>query len=168
MNGSVTGSFDPKLGLVFIPSIEACQVFAKGISGFEKGLPYLGGLPDTVDAAKGKAYGNLTAIDVTTGAVKWRYRDARPMMGGTLSTTGGVVITGNLDGEVLVLDAKTGKVVYRFRAGGGVRGQPVAYQLDGRTYVAVPTGSFAALDAFAGGTTKTPEGGTLFVFALPK
>jgi alcohol dehydrogenase (cytochrome c) len=168
MNGSLTGSFDPKLGLVFIPSIEACQVFQKGISGFEKGLPYLGGLPDTVDAAQGKAYGNLTAIDVTTGAVKWRYRDARPMMGGTLSAAGGVVVTGNLDGEILVLDAKTGKIVYRFRAGGGVRGQPVAYQLDGRTYVAVPTGSFAALDAFAGGTTKTPEGGTLFVFTLPK
>lgn len=168
MNGSLTGSFDPKLGLVFIPSIEACQIFAKGISGFKKGLPYLGGLPDTTDAANGKAYGNLAAIDATTGEVKWRYRDSRPMMGGTLSTAGGVVVTGNLDGEVLVLDSKTGKVVYRFSAGGGVRGQPIAYKLDGRTYVAVPTGSFAALDAFAGGTTKTPEGGTLFVFALSK
>ncbi len=168
MNGSLTGSLDPKLGLVFIPSVEACQVFAKGISGFKKGLPYLGGIPDGVDAAKGKAHGNLSAIDVTTGAVKWRYRDDRPMMGGTLSTAGGVVVTGNLDGEVLVLDAKTGKVVYRFSTGGGVRGQPVAYELDGRTYVAVPTGSFSALDAFAGGTTMTPEGGTLYVFALPK
>jgi hypothetical protein len=66
----------------------------KGISGFKKGLPYLGGLPDTTDAAKGKAYGNLIAIDVTTGAIKWRYRDSRPMMGGTLSTAGGVVVTG--------------------------------------------------------------------------
>jgi glucose dehydrogenase len=90
------------------------------------------------------------------------------MMGGTLSTAGGVVFSGNLEGEVLALDAKTGKVVWRFRAGGGVRSQPIAYQLGGRTYVAVPTGSFSTLDSFAAGVSKVPEGGTLFVFALPQ
>jgi alcohol dehydrogenase (cytochrome c) len=168
MNGSFTGALNPDLGLAFIPSSEACQVFTKGIGAFKEGLPYLGGLPDTVDATAGKAYGNLVAIDVTTGKVKWRYRDNRPMMGGVLSTAGGVVISGNLEGEVLAFDAKTGKVVWRFRSGGGLRSQPIAYQLDGRTYVAVPTGSFSTMDSFAAGVTKVPEGGTLFVFALPK
>jgi alcohol dehydrogenase (cytochrome c) len=168
MNGSFTGALNPDLGLAFIPSSEACQVFTKGISAFKEGLPYLGGLPETVDANAGKAYGNLAAINVATGKIAWRYRDNRPMMGGVLSTAGGVVITGNLEGEILGFDAKTGKVVFRFRAGGGVRSQPIAYQLDGRTYVAVPTGSFATLDSFAAGVTKVPEGGTLFVFALPK
>jgi alcohol dehydrogenase (cytochrome c) len=168
MNGSFTGALNPDLGLAFIPSSEACQVFTKGIGAFKEGLPYLGGLPDTVDATAGKAYGNLAAIDVTTGKIKWRYRDDRPMMGGVLSTAGGVVISGNLEGEVLALDAKTGKVVWRFRSGGGLRSQPIAYQLDGRTYVAVPTGSFSTMDSFAAGVTKVPEGGTLFVFALPK
>jgi alcohol dehydrogenase (cytochrome c) len=168
MNGSFTGALNPDLGLAFIPSSEACQVFTKGIGAFKEGLPYLGGLPDTVDATAGKAYGNLAAIDVATGAVKWRYRDSRPMMGGVLSTAGGVVISGNLEGEVLAFDAKTGKVVWRFRSGGGLRSQPIAYQLDGRTYVAVPTGSFSTMDSFAAGVTKVPEGGTLFVFALPK
>jgi alcohol dehydrogenase (cytochrome c) len=168
MNGSFTGALNPDLGLAFIPSSEACQVFAKGISAFKEGLPYLGGLPDTVDATAGKAYGNMAAIDVTTGKVKWRYRDNRPMMGGVLSTAGGVVFSGNLEGEVLAFDAKSGKVVWRFRSGGGLRSQPIAYQLDGRTYVAVPTGSFSTMDSFAAGVTKVPEGGTLFVFALPK
>ncbi len=168
MNGAFTGALNPDLGLVFIPSSEACQVFTKGISAFKEGLPYLGGLPETVDATAGKAYGNMAAIDVVTGQVKWRYRDRRPMMGGTLSTAGGVVISGNLEGEVLAFDAKTGKVVWRFRANGGVRSQPIAYQLDGRTYVAVPTGSFTALDSFAAGVNRVPEGGTMFVFALPK
>ena len=168
MNGSFSGAFNPDLGLVFIPSSEACQVYSKGIGAYQEGLPYLGGLPDTVDATAGKAYGNLAAIDVATGKVKWRYRDNRPMMSGTLSTAGGVVFAGTLEGEALAFDAKTGKVVWRFRAGGGVRSQPIAYQLDGRTYVAIPTGSFTALDSFAAGVTRVPEGGTLFVFALPK
>ncbi len=65
------------------------------------------------------------------------------MMGGTLSTAGGVVFSGNLRGDVLAFDAKTGKVVWRFHAGGGVRSQPIAYQIDGRTYVAIPTGASA-------------------------
>ena len=168
MNGAFSGAFNPDLGLLFIPSTEACQIFTKGISTFQEGFPYLGGLPDGVDATNRTAYGNMAAIDVATGAIKWRYRDALPMMGGTLSTAGGVVFSGNLQGDILAFESTTGKVVWKFHAGGGVRSQPIAYQLDGRTYVAVPTGSSAAMDAFVGGHNGTPEGGTLFVFVLPE
>jgi alcohol dehydrogenase (cytochrome c) len=166
MNGAFTGAFNPALGLLFIPSTEACQVYTKGISAYQEGLPYLGGLPETVDATSGAAYGNMAAIDVATGEIRWRFRDELPMMGGTLSTAGGVVFSGTLEGDVLAFDAATGKVVWKFRAGGGVRSQPIAYQLGGKTYVAVPTGSFSSMDSFAGGHTLTPEGGTLFVFQL--
>ena len=100
--------------------------------------------------------------------MKWRYRDNRPMMGGVLSTAGGVVYQREPRRRGARVRREDGKVVWRFRAGGGVRSQPVAYQLDGRTYVAIPTGSFTALDSFAAGVTRVPEGGTLFVFALPK
>jgi glyoxylase-like metal-dependent hydrolase (beta-lactamase superfamily II) len=108
-------------------------------------MPYLGGLPDTKDAKEGKSYGVLAAVDVATGKVAWRYRDPFPLGGGTLSTAGGVIFTGNLSGDALAFDAKTGKELWRFRMGGGVRSQPIAYQLDGRTYVAIASGSFSAL-----------------------
>ncbi|MBM4334304.1 MAG: PQQ-dependent dehydrogenase, methanol/ethanol family [Deltaproteobacteria bacterium] len=168
MNGAWTGAYNPELGLAFIPAVEACQIFAKGIAVYSKGMPYLGGLPDTLDANEGKSYGTFSAIDVATGAVRWVYKDRFPLGGGTLSTAGGVVFTGNLTGDALAFDSKTGKEVWRFRMGGGVRSQPIAYQLDGRTYVAIASGSFSALDAFMGGPKNTTEGGTLFVFALPK
>ena len=167
MNGAWTGAYNPDLGLAYIPAVEACQLFAKGIVVFIKGIPYLGGLPETVDAMEGKAYGHLSAIDVATGKVRWRHRDAHPMMGGVLSTAGGVVFTGNLTGSALALDAETGEQLWSFRMGGGVRSQPVAYELDGQTYVAIGSGSFATLDAFAGGLETIPEGGHLFVFTVP-
>ncbi len=167
MNGAWTGAYNPELGLAYIPEIESCQIFQKGIAVYTKGMPYLGGLPDTKDAKEGKSYGVLAAVDVATGKVAWRYRDPFPLGGGTLSTAGGVVFTGNLTGDALAFDAKTGKELWRFRMGGGVRSQPIAYQLDGRTYVAIAAGSFSALDAFMGGPKNTTEGGTLFVFALP-
>ncbi len=89
------------------------------------------------------------------------------MMGGVLSTAGGVVFTGNLSGDALALDAATGEQLWSFRMGGGVRSQPVAYELDGQVYVAIGSGSIAWMDAFAGGLEKIPEGGHLFVFTLP-
>jgi alcohol dehydrogenase (cytochrome c) len=167
-NGAYTGAFDPALGLVFVATVESCQAFAKGISVFTEGMPYLGGLPELVDAQAGKSYGNFVAIDAATGDVRWRAREQSPMMAGSLTTKGGVVFSGTLDGEAVAYESKTGKELWRFRMGGGVRSQPVAYELDGRTYVVYGSGSFATMDDFAGGPDRIPEGGHLFVFALPE
>jgi alcohol dehydrogenase (cytochrome c) len=167
MNGAWTGSFDPKLGLVFIPAIESCQTFQKGIAAHVKGMPFIGGLPTAVDVLAGKAWGHVSAIDAATGEIRWRYRDPLPMMAGALSTAGGVVFTGTLSGEALALDSRTGDVVWRQRIGGGVRSQPIAYELDGRPYVAIGAGSWATIDAYISGYDRMPEGGHLFVFTTP-
>ena len=166
MNGSWTGAYDPATGLVYAPSIEACQQYAKGIAVYVKGIPFMGGAPNTVDANAGKAYGLVSAIDVRTGKVKWRYRDPRPMMAGVVSTAGGVLFTSNQEGQALALDQATGKRLWSFRMGGGGRGQPIVYELDGKPYVAIPSGGWAGLDSFAGAASNLPEGGQLFVFSL--
>lgn len=168
MNGSWTGAYDPRTGFVYAPSIEACQKFQKGIVTFVKGIPFLGGMPDTVDANTGKAYGLLTAVDVKTGKVKWRYRDARPMMSGVVTTAGGVLFTANMRGEALAFDQATGKKLWSFRMGGAARGQPIVYEVDGKPYVAIPSGGWSTLDGFAGAASMLPEGGQLFVFSLAK
>jgi alcohol dehydrogenase (cytochrome c) len=167
MNGAWTGAYDPGLGLAFIPAIESCQTFQKGIAVHVKGGPYIGGLPTGVDAAAGKAWGHVSAIDVATGEIRWQYRDPLPMMAGALSTAGGLVFTGTLSGDALALDARTGEVVWRQRIGGGIRSQPIAFELDGRPYVAIGTGSWATIDAYISGVDRMPEGGHLFVFTVP-
>ena len=138
----------------------------KGIAIYAKGMPYMGGMPTMVDAAAGKAYGHVTAVDVKTGKVRWQYRDANPMMAGVVATAGGVLFTSNLDGEALALDQATGAKLWSFRMGGKGRGQPVVYQLDGRTYVAIPSGALANFDQMLNGKPMIPEGGQLFVFTL--
>ena len=90
------------------------------------------------------------------------------MMGGVASTAGGVVFTGNQQGYALALDSTSGIVLWKFKMGGGVRSQPVVYKVDGRSYVAIGSGNWNTLAAFTGGPTDIPEGGHLFVFALPK
>lgn len=50
--------------------------------------------------------------------------------------------------------------------GGGIRSQPVAYQIDGESYVAIGSGNFAGIAALNGGDITIPEGGHLYVFKL--
>ncbi len=166
LNGAWSASFSPATGLVYVPSVESCQQFSKGIVVNVKGIPFLGGMPDPVDVAADKDHGLLSAIDPATGEIRWRYEDPDPMMGGAMSTAGGVVFSSTLDGHALALDAVTGKEIWRFRMGGAGRGQPVAYQVDGRTFVAIPSGGWSALTALSGGPTSIPEGGQLFVFTV--
>ena len=166
MNGAWTGAYDPATKLIYVPSIESCQQYAKGIAVYVKGIPFMGGMPNIVDANAGKSYGLLSAIDVKTGKVKWRYRDQRPMMAGVAATAGGVLFTSNQQGQALAFDQATGEKIWSFRMGGGGRGQPIVYEVDGKPYVAVPSGGFAGLDGFAGAGSNIPEGGQLFVFAL--
>ena len=167
MNGAWTGALNPDLGLAYIPVVESCQHYQKGITAFVKGQPFMGGTPIPIDVEEGKAHGHLSAIDVNTGEVRWRYMDKDPMMGGVLSLASGVVFTGNQEGFALALDAASGELLWQFRMGSGMRSQPVAYRAGGKTYLAIGSGNYATFVAFAGGRTEIPEGGHLFVFALP-
>ena len=167
MNGAWTGALNPDLGLVYVPVVESCQYYEKGIVAFVEGQPFMGGMPIGIDVESGKAHGHLTAVDMNTGDVRWRYMDPDPMMGGALSTAGGVVFTGNQQGFAIALDAATGIELWRFRMGSGMRSQPIAYRIDGRSYVAIGSGNSVGWATFSGGPQMIPEGGQLFVFALP-
>ena len=168
MNGAWTGALNPNLGLAYIPVVESCQHYQKGITAFVEGQPFMGGTPLPIDVESGAAHGHLSAIDFHSGEVKWRYMDRDPMMGGVLSLESGVVFTGNQEGMALALDAATGELLWQFRMGSGMRSQPVAYRANGKSYVAIGSGNYATFVAFAGGRTEIPEGGHLFVFALPQ
>ncbi len=165
-NGSYNGAFNPDLGLAFLPVIESCMQFKKGLIVFVEGVPFLGGEPIGVDAADGKAYGHLSAIDVATGDEKWRYKDPYPMMAGVLSTAGGAVITGNMEGHLLGFDAATGKETWRWIAGSTIRSHPIAYQIDGRTFMAVGVGGGGGVESIVGKPAIIPDAGILLVFEL--
>jgi alcohol dehydrogenase (cytochrome c) len=81
------------------------------------------------------------------------------MVGNITATSGGLVLTGSLKGDFIVLDAKSGKELYRRAMSAPVAGGVVSYQLNNKQYVAVETGG---VSVFFGGT----EPATFTVFAL--
>jgi alcohol dehydrogenase (cytochrome c) len=105
----------------------------------------------------------VTALNASTGAVKWRYRSPRPMVAAVTTSAGGVLMTGELTGDFLVLDAEKGHELYRFNTGGPIGAGVVTYEIAGRQYVAVASGSPSSF--WIEGNPGTP---TVFVFALPR
>ena len=166
-NAAYAGAYSPETGLAYVPTIESCMMFRKGAVVFVEGIPFMGGEPVPVDTAEGKSYGHLAAIDVSTGETKWSYRDPVPMLAGVLSTAGGLVVTGNASGHLLGFDAETGEEVWRYNTGSGIRSHPVAYQYEGRTFLAVGSGGGGVVQTVVGTAPSLPEGSVLLVFELP-
>ncbi|MCU1262021.1 MAG: hypothetical protein JWO80_4906, partial [Bryobacterales bacterium] len=61
--------------------------------------------------------------------------------GGLLSTAGGLLFSGELNGEFVALDARNGKPLWHFYTGQQITAQPVTYSVNSKQYVAIATAS---------------------------
>lgn len=130
-------AYSPDTGLLYVPSIDWCSEFYENADEPRGG----GYRMDPLD----KANGWITAVDPITGTVRWRYQAGTPMLAAVTATSGGVVFTGDLDGQFLVLDARNGDRLYSFATGGSMMGGVLSYQIGGRQFVAALAGSQSAL-----------------------
>jgi plastocyanin len=62
------------------------------------------------------------------------------MGSGIMSTAGGLLFSGDPDGNFKAYDAKTGDELWSFQTGFGADGPAITYMLDGVQYVAIATG----------------------------
>jgi alcohol dehydrogenase (cytochrome c) len=163
-------SFNPQTGLVYIPANNVCMDWSVSDVSYKRGVFYLGAEFPTKEGPGG-FLGELVAWDPVANKKVWGIKEDLPFNGGTLSTGGNLVFSGNLHGDFRAIDAKTGKVLWSKNLGSGIGAGPVTYSVDGKQYVAIVVGRTAALPAFLGEIGKkmvaaAPEGGALFVFAL--
>ena len=87
-----------------------------------------------------QSQGWITAVDGTSGTVRWKYRSTRPIVGAVTSTAGGLILAGELTGDFVAFDADSGAVRYRFNTGGPIGAGIVTYEAGGRQYIAVASG----------------------------
>ncbi len=153
-------AFNPRTNMLYVNAVDWCGTFREAKeSRFVPGQIYMGGT-HTADPLD-KARGWLTAVDASTGKVAWKYESGKPMLAAVTTTSGDVIFTGELSGDFLTLDAKTGKPLYRFNTGGAMNGGVITYAINGKQYVAAVSGS-------ASGFWQVPAGSsTVIVFSLP-
>jgi PQQ-dependent dehydrogenase (methanol/ethanol family) len=181
-------SFSPRTGLVYIPHLNLCMDEGEVEANYIAGTPYLGA-DAKMYAGPGGNRGVLTAWDPVHRRAVWRIAEDLPLWSGALATAGDVVFYGPMDGWFKAVDARTGKLLWRYRLNSGTIGMPMTYRgPDGRQYVAIfagvggwsgaivaggldpadPTSALGFVNAMPDLVRRTDAGGRLYVFALPR
>jgi PQQ-dependent dehydrogenase (methanol/ethanol family) len=181
-------AWSPRTKLLYVPHQHLCMNFKTSEVGYIAGTPFVGATVDMY-AGPGGYRGEFLAWDVANKKKAWSIAENFPVWSGTLVTAGDVAFYGTMDRWFKAVDAKSGKLLWKFHAGSGIIGQPVTYEGgDGRQYVAILSGvggwSGAVANAeidprvrngalgFTGATQDLPAytkgGSELLVFAIPK
>ena len=151
-------SYDPMNHIVVVSALHQPMNYANKDQALEKGALWLAGAFSTIPSEK--QYGLVSGINVDTGKIVWQNKVDYPLLGGSVSTSGGVTFVGESNGYFDAFNTKTGKQLWQFNTGAGVNAAPMAYMIDGEEYVAVASGGSFQIG--------TQYGNTLYVFHLPK
>ncbi len=172
-------AFSPKTRMIYIPANDNfCGSSIGNEAKYQAGSRYTGvkiAPPDMVPGAD--HVGEVQAWNVDTGKLVWKHDYAKsPNWGAMLVTAGGVVFSGGTnDRKIHAFDAATGDLLWDFPTNSGILAPPTSFTLDGKQYIAVHAGwggdsrgDQANLNRlFPGEYPEVPEGGAVWVFALP-
>ncbi len=169
------GAYNPGTGLWYSHAMEVCNEVVAGkddpadlvaLSALSLGIEEI----KLVPPPEGQPHGRLDARDPLTGKLKWSIRYELPPLSSVLTTAGGLVFTGDMEGLIHAYDADSGAELWRFNAGSGLRGGPVSYAVDGRQYLVFPTGLGSHAPGFLAGAfpriKELPGGAALIAFTL--
>lgn len=180
-------AFSPRTGLLYIPHANLCMDVEHVEANYIAGTPYVGA-EVRMKPGPGGHRGVFAAWDIKEGRAVWSIKENFPVWSGAVVTAGDVVFYGTMDGWFKAVHARTGEVLWQFKTGSGIIGQPTTYRgPDGRQYVAILAGVGGWAGAVVAGDLDvrdgtaalgfvnamrdlkeaTTKGGTLYVFKLP-
>ena len=178
-------AYSPRTHLFYTATANLCMDYAAKHARHLKGTPFVG-VDSPYSAGPGGYLGSFMAWDAARGTKVWENKEPFPNWSGALVTAGDVVFYGTLDGWFKSVDARTGRLLSKFKVGSGVVGNPITYRgPDGRQYVAVYAGIGGDWALLAGDTRSddptdvrapadyvkdiaryTSQGGIIWIFGL--
>ena len=178
-------AYSPRTHLFYSSTNNLCMDYASARASHLRGTPFMG-INSPYSAGPGGNLGTFMAWDAATGKKVWENKETYPNWSGALVTAGDVAFYGTLDGWFKSVDARTGKVLSKFKVGSGVVGNPITYRgPDGKQYVAVyagiggdwlllsgdvrsddPTDVRAPADYIKDIAGHTSQGGIIWIFGL--
>ena len=179
-------AFSPDTKLFYVPTNHVCMDYEPFRVSYTAGQPYVGATLSMYPAPDSHGgMGNFIAWDAGKGEIVWSIPEQFSVWSGALSTAGGVVFYGTLEGKLKAVDATTGDELYSFKTPSGIIGNVMTYEHGGKQYVGVlsgiggwagiglaagltnPTDGLGAVGGYAALRDYTALGGQLTVFALP-
>ena len=138
-------TYHPGTGLFYVVTLEKCDIYTSSAKEPVPSTGFRGTGGEQIPDAPGTFY--MRALQPNTGELVWEYEMPGPaiMWAGAMSTKGGLVFSGDDDGHLVALDAKSGEDLWHFQMGNELYASPITYAVDGRQYVMIAT----ATDLFA-------------------
>jgi alcohol dehydrogenase (cytochrome c) len=176
-------TYSPKTHMFYVPTNHVCMDYEPFKVSYTAGQPFVGATLSMYPPAGQSNLGNFIAYDAGAGKIKWSIPETFSVWSGALSTAGGVVAYGTLDGYLKVIDDK-GKLLYKFKTPSGIIGNINTFTHNGKQYLAVlsgvggwagigmaaglteDTGGLGAVGAYKQLSNYTQLGGVLTVFGL--
>ena len=154
-------AFNPDLNLAYIPAQEIPQAYGRDSrhedkpgkwntgADFSAGVPPVAG-PEVRKFLRSTLKGRLIAWDPIKQEARWKVEHNNAWNGGVLSTAGGLVFQGQLEGEFAAYDAATGDKLWSADVKSGAASGPGTYSIEGEQYVTITTGWGSAYGLSAG------------------
>jgi mono/diheme cytochrome c family protein len=75
--------------------------------------------------------------------VRWKYHAEKPVVAGVTPTAAGITFAGDLGGNLLVFDSRSGKVLHKVQVNGAMAGGLSTYEVAGSQYLAFNAGNIS-------------------------
>ena len=93
---------------------------------YTAGQPYVGAIVRMFPGPGGNR-GRFVAWDPMSGTTKWEIKEPLAAYGGALTTAGGLVFYGTMEGWLKAVDQRSGKVLWQFKTASGIIGSPMSF-----------------------------------------
>lgn len=173
-------AYNPDLRLAYIPAQELPNAYVVDPLGTDKpakwntGIDFSEGTPPEFTPAiramvRPTLKGRLIAWDPIANEQRWSYEHDNAWNGGVLSTAGGLVFQGQLEGTFAAFNAATGEKLWSQDVKSGAASGPGTYMIDGEQYVTITTGwgsAYALSAGFGYDEAVSPTVGKVVTFKL--
>ena len=140
-------AFYPKNNRFYVPTNHVCMDYEPFKIEYTAGQPYVGATLSMFPAPGGTHMGNLVAWDAGTGKIVQSKPEKFSVWSGVLTTAGGLVCYGTLEGYLKCVDANDiNKDLFKFKTPSGVIGNVFTYEHKGKQYLGV----FSGIGGWAG------------------
>ena len=120
-------AWSPRTKLLYIPHQNLCQDALVSETSYIAGTPYVGA-DAKMRAGPGGNRGEFSAWDPVARKKVWTIKEDFPVWSGAVVTGGDVAFYGTMDGWFKALDARNGKLLWQYKVGSGIIGQPISYK----------------------------------------
>lgn len=133
-------AFSPSTGLFYVDAFDGEQKFFKRDEDYEEGDRYTGG-GGTYIQPMDRYFSAIRAIDPATADIRWEFPIQPRSTAGIMTTAGGLLFSGSIDGYFYALDDASGQELWHITLGARVHAAPMTFAVDGKQYVTVASGN---------------------------